>query len=307
MRKQHDVIVVGGTCCDLIFSGLPSMPRLGEEVWAEGMELTVGGMMNTAAALSRLGLKVGLISETGTDIWGNIIAEKMREEGVDPQFLQVHQGPYPQITVAINYQNDRSFVSYAAKHRQDAYKEHLTRMVRQSEARIYHFSAQREYIEAIREAKKLNKRISLDVAWDEDWLKNPELRSIIGLADIFLPNWKEAEVITGKSDPYEALEELAQLAPVVVVKMGERGAICKAGGKVYSTEAFAANVVDSTGAGDCFVAGFLYGWLQNRSIEECLKSASYCGSKCVEAVGGYTGVPTLGQLMKDLPFMSPIS
>jgi|HigsolmetaAR203D_1030402.scaffolds.fasta_scaffold01109_17 Sugar kinases, ribokinase family len=303
MNTQHDVIVFGGACCDLIFHGLPSMPKLGEEIWAEGLELSAGGMMNTAAALARLGLKVGLVAEAGTDVWGGFIAETMREEGIDPSFLHIHEGPYPQLTVAINYKNDRSFVSYAAKHGMAAHQAHMLRCVRDSDAKMYHFSASREYADAIKEAKRLQKTISLDASWDEEWLRHPEFKSLVGLADIFLPNQKEAEVITGKADPYEALEALAQWVPVAVVKLGEQGAICKADGVVYSMAAQAVEAVDATGAGDCFAAGFLYGRIAGMSIEECLKIAVYCGSRCVAAVGGFAGAPTLAQIARELPFV----
>lgn len=303
MNAHYDVIVFGGACCDLIFHGLPSMPKLGEEIWAAGLELSAGGMMNTAAALARLGLKVGLVAEAGTDVWGGVIAETMREEGIDTSFLHIHKGPYPQLTVAINYDNDRSFVSYAAKHGMIAHQAHMLRCIRNSDAKMYHFSATREYADAIKEAKRLQKNVSLDTPWDEQWLQHPEFKSLIRLADIFLPNQKEAEVITGKSDPYEALETLAQWVPVAVVKMGERGAICKADGVVYSTAAPAVEAVDATGAGDCFAAGFLFGRIRGRSVEECLKIAVFCGSKCVGSVGGFAGAPTLAQIAEELPFV----
>lgn len=297
---KQDVIFIGSSCCDIIFTGLPSMPKLGEEIWAKQLEVTVGGMMNSAAAASRLGLNVGLAAEIGDDLWGNIIVSKMKEEGIDLRYVHRYDEPYPQITVALNYREDRAFVSYADDRHLSRHLRHLHQVVSSSEARLYHFSARKEYAELIATAKRLNKTVSLDTSWDEEWLQSAELKAMIGLADIFMPNLKEAQRITGKHDPDEALAELAALCPVTVIKLGERGAIGQSDGKRYAAEAPQADVVDSTGAGDCFAAGFLYGWLQGRHMADCLRIANYCGSKSVEAVGGYTGAPSREQLLKAL-------
>lgn len=296
---KHDVIFIGSTCCDLIFSGLPALPKLGEEIWAKQLELTVGGMMNSAAAAARLGLNVGLAIESGEDLWGDMILAKMKEENIDLRFVQRHAEPYPQLTVALNYKDDRSFVSYADQRKFDLHLSYLNEVLRTSDSSVYHFSAQKQYSDAIVTAKSLGKRISLDTSWDEEWLQSPELKALISLADIFIPNLKEAQLITGKEQPEEVLDELSGLCPVIVIKLGEQGAVCRVNGKQYMAEGNAVQVVDSTGAGDCFAAGFLYGWLHHLPVEEALRIANYCGSKCVQSMGGYTGAPTLEQLLHD--------
>jgi sugar/nucleoside kinase (ribokinase family) len=295
---KHDVILFGEVCCDLIFSGIPSLPNVGEEIWAKHMELTVGGIMNTAAALSRLDLKVGLSAEMGSDIWGEMIVSKMRSEGVQLDYIQQYAEPYPQVTVVLNYRNDRSFISYSSDWNAATYERHLYEVVQTSDARIYHFSADKKYKHLIAEAKKLQKTVSLDTSWNEEWLKSAEIRQLISMSDIFMPNVKEARMITGKDDPFEALEELSKMVSVVVIKMGEQGAIGKANGITYTAEAIQTAAVDTTGAGDCFAAGFLYGWLQQKNIYDCLRIANYCGSQCVQSVGGFTNAPTLKEVME---------
>ena len=298
--EKHDVIFIGSACCDLIFNGLSSFPKLGEEIWAKQLKLTVGGMMNSAAAAARLGMKVGLAIESGEDLWGDMILATMQEEGVDLQFVQRHAEPYPQLTVAMNYREDRSFVSFADQRHFDLHQRYLQHMLNSSNSSIYHFSAQKQYYELIKTAKQLGKTISLDTSWDEEWLQSMELKEMISLADIFMPNLKEAQCITDKLRADEALAELSALCPMTVIKLGEQGAICQADGERYAAnKTEVAQVVDSTGAGDCFAAGFLYGWLQRKPVEECLRIANYCGGKCVESMGGYTGAPTLEQLLHD--------
>jgi len=299
--QKFDSIMVGAACCDIIFNDLPSMPRPGEEIWAQGFLFTVGGMMNTASALSRLGKRVGLVTSFGSDVWGNIIESSMAQEGVSTDLAHKLAVPYPQVTVSLNYQDDRSMVSYGDSGCiADSFKDHLLSVIRSRDAAVYHFSSQRDYFEFIAEARKHKRTISLDSVWDEEWLRSEGIREQIRMADIFMPNLMEARTITGKQDAYEALDELSEMAPLVVVKLGGEGAIAKHEGRVYHSEGFGVEVVDLTGAGDCFAGGFLYGWLNKKPIEECLTIANYCGSRCVQAIGGYTGTPREQHLIDAL-------
>jgi sugar/nucleoside kinase (ribokinase family) len=302
--QKFDSILVGAACCDIIFNDLPSMPKPGEEIWAKGLLLTVGGMMNSAASLSRLGKNVGLVTAYGSDLWGNIIESKMIEEGVSTSLAKKFLEPYPQVTVSLNHQSDRSMVSYGDSGKiTDGFKEHLLSVIRKHDAGVYHFSSQRDYSEFIMEAKKYNRIISLDSVWDEEWLQSEGIRAQIRMSDIFLPNLKEAQKITGKQDPYEALDLLAEMVPLVVIKLGSEGAIAKFRGEVFQTKGFGVEAIDLTGAGDCFVGGFLYSWLNQKSIEECLITANYCGSQCVQSIGGYTGAPIEQYLIEALQFI----
>jgi sugar/nucleoside kinase (ribokinase family) len=291
--SNYDVIVVGTACCDIIFHGLPSFPKLGEEVWTEGIEVTAGGAMNTPAALSRLGVNTGLITPIGTDIWGEIILSKIIQEGILTELLYHVNQAFPQVSVALNYNNDRSFVSYGEKPDLKAYQKHIQQVIHQHSAQFFHFNSSPEegHTELMKEAKNVGKKISLDIGWDPEWLVFDKAREQIAIADIFLPNLKEAQLITGKEDKYDALEALAKIVPTVVIKLGADGAICFSEGKVYESRSKAIKSVDATGAGDCFVAGFLYGWLNNKTTQECLQIGNYCGGSSVTAVGGYKGVP----------------
>ena len=97
--------------------------------------------------------------------------------------------------------------------------------------------------------------------------------------------------MTGAPDAHEALTTLAALCPCVVIKRGADGAIGAAGGHVSEAPAEAAEVLDTTGAGDCFNAGFLVGWLGGLPLEHSLVLGNICGARAVEAFGGYRGCP----------------
>lgn len=292
--KSYDVIIVGTVCCDFIFHGLPSFPKLGEEIWTEGVELTAGGAMNIPAASSRLGLTVGLTTPIGNDIWGEIILSKIKEEGILTDLLYHVNGPFPQISVALNYKHDRAFVSYSKEVDRVKYVQHIKDIIKNHKSKWYHFNASPEkgHTDLMFEAKTKGSLISLDTGWDPELLKSEGIRDQMALADLFLPNLKEAQLITGKADKYEALEELAKITPTVIIKLGEEGAIASDHGTIYTQGPEPGRLIDATGAGDCFIAGFIYSRLNKKGITESMKIANYCGASCVGAIGGYAGAPT---------------
>jgi sugar/nucleoside kinase (ribokinase family) len=301
--SKYDVVVVGTVCCDIIFHGLPSFPALGEEIWTQGVELTAGGAMNSPVALSRLGLNVGLTTPIGNDLWGEIILSKIKEEGISTDLIQLIDEKFPQVSVALNYNGDRAFVSYGEKNNADRYQEHLRQVIQNHDTKLYHFyaSSGEGHTAMISEAKKRGSKISLDTGWDPEWLKSCKIMDQIALADVFMPNLPEAQLITGKQDAYEALEELSKMTSTVVIKMGEKGAICSSQGKVYDCRPpISIKAVDATGAGDCFVAGFIYGLLKNMDMMQCLQIANYCGGASVATVGGYHGAPQEKEIIQCL-------
>ncbi|MGB8956196.1 MAG: carbohydrate kinase family protein [Tumebacillaceae bacterium] len=299
---KFDVVVVGTVCTDIIFHGLQSFPELGEEIWAKGMEVTTGGAMNTPAALARLGLQVGLATPVGNDFWSQLNLSMVHKEGISSRFILFLDQPSPQLSVALNYQGDRAFVSYSEPLLLEQYQQHILKVIHQTNVRHFHFytSPDSGHTDLIRAAKAAGKTISLDSGWNPDWLRSEDIWEQISLADLFLPNLPEAQLITGRQDPQEALETLAAHAPTVVIKLGEQGAICRSDGRVFTAEAFPTTPIDATGAGDCFVAGFLYGWLKELPLHNCLQIANYCGASCVAQVGGFAGAPNEHQLRKDL-------
>jgi ribokinase len=86
---------------------------------------------------------------------------------------------------------------------------------------------------------------------------------------------------------------------VVAVKLGSRGCYVTDGRQSHSVEAFKVNVVDTTGAGDAFCAGFLYGLLKHKSLEECGRIGNFVASRCTTKMGARVGLPTLKDLTKN--------
>jgi sugar/nucleoside kinase (ribokinase family) len=113
-----------------------------------------------------------------------------------------------------------------------------------------------------------------------------------------MPNAREAKIIAERDTVEESLEELSRLVNMVVIKDGARGAWLAHRGQVLHAPSISAGpVLDTTGAGDCFNAGFLYGLISERApLDACLRYGNICGGLSVTAGGGATAAPTRDQL-----------
>lgn len=291
MREKFDLVVFGGICCDLIFSGIERLPNPGEEIWADKMKITVGGAFNIAAAASRLNLKTGIPCIYGTDILSTFIHTTAVEEGIDTRlFLPISQ-PYIQASVVLNFGNDRAFVSYAAREKEDVLEQYIENIADEipMEMAVFGMTEKDNYLELMKKLRKKGTKVILDCSWDEKLLTSEFLLRQIENCDYFLPNFTEARVITGEENPVDIVRKLSKYAPNTIVKLGKDGVIASRNGEITRYPSIElGKVVDTTGAGDNFVAGFVYGLARKKSLEECILCGQLCGSKSTIALGGFT-------------------
>jgi sugar/nucleoside kinase (ribokinase family) len=116
-------------------------------------------------------------------------------------------------------------------------------------------------------------------------LDSPGVKEALQGVDIFAPNEGEALAFTGESDVFRALDSLAEIVPAVVIKRGGKGAIARRERDTWQVPAIRVEVKDTTGAGDSFNAGFLYAYLKNLSMEECLRYGNITGGLSVMNTG----------------------
>ena len=129
--------------------------------------------------------------------------------------------------------------------------------------------------------------VSLDPGFDPQQRWGDELLSLLPLVDVFLPNEREACAISGKTEPLAALRALANGHTRIVVKLGGDGCVTlRDDGTPLAVPAHAVAVVDSTGAGDSFDAGFLHAWRLGMPLRDCLRWGSACGSLSTRGMGG---------------------
>ncbi len=108
-----DVLVIGSFFCDVVFAGLTDVPEAGDEVWAKSCSILPGGTYITAAAIHRFGVSSAWVCRFGTDPFSRFVRDAAAREGLDPSAFVETDGPLRNISVAMSFGADRSFVSFA--------------------------------------------------------------------------------------------------------------------------------------------------------------------------------------------------
>lgn len=295
------VLTVGIVFCDQIFTHLPQMPVLGEEIFGNHSGLMIGGgSAITAVGLSRLGISTGCVARVGRDYFGTFLRNSLREEGVDTEGLVEDEEGGTNLTVALSYPEDRAYIS-ALGRAEEAELDTLMKLCydymaqKWRNVRHVHLCGHKVNPSFPKKLQEKGITVSLDIGWDPEGVWEG-LADVLRYTDVFLPNLKEATRITGTAAVESALEELARFVPTVVIKLGDQGSAAIHKGKIFNVPAFPVTPVDTTGAGEAFNAGFLYGWVKGRPKEECLAIGNICGAKTVERPGGTKGLPYLEEV-----------
>jgi sugar/nucleoside kinase (ribokinase family) len=288
-----DVCVVGEINLDLILYGLPKELVLDRELLANGLALTLGSSSAIFAHnLAVLGTKVGFISKTGGDALGKIALERLAAAGVDVSHVKQTPGRTPTgLTVAIPYQQHRYILTFPGTMFEMQHSDIDMDYVRS--ARHLHVSSfflhralRPRILDLFRQAKAAGLSTSLDTNDDPENKWDRDLLEVLKYVDIFLPNDREAKKIAHTDDLSQAINVLAGLAKVVVVKRGSAAAICRSGQEQCSLAPPSVKTVDDVGAGDSFDAGFIHQHMQGAKLEDCLAFANLAGAYSTTKEGG---------------------
>jgi len=238
------------------------------------------------------------------DSFGAFMRDCLNDGGVDTLHLREVQEKTA-VTLCLNKDGgDRSILTYmgAMDTVKASWLESLLPHTRHLHICSFYLlkSLQSEYPALARKAKEHNVTISLDTNWDPDEKWDGGIRDLLPFVDIFLPNEQELMCITGKDNVQDALRYAGEHVPIIAVKCGGDGAYAYCKGEIHKCEAMPITVADTVGAGDSFNGGFIYGFLNGLSIEDCLKAGTTCGSLNASQQGGTSGQPTLGVLKQHL-------
>ncbi len=287
MTHPYDVVVVGDYFIDLVFGGLPRFPELGLEIIGTDFEMIPGGAYNSALAMHRLGLEVGWACDFGTDDFSRFVLGRARSDGLDDSLFVCHAQPLRRITVSASYPEDRAFITYCDP---DPANPAVLQALSTTSVRVVYIAGFYEgpTFECIVEAVHTGQ---MQLVMDgnsscEVRLTSPAVQAAIRSVDVFMPNATEARRITGEADLVRAMDVLAELCPLVVVKDGAQGAYACTLSRVIHAPAIPVTPVDTTGAGDCFNAGFLAAWLDGLPLEECLRWGNVVGGLSTLSPGG---------------------
>ncbi len=302
MRAAYDIFLPGDYFFDLIYTGLPEFPVLGREIFSRDLTATGGALFITAVALHRLAVRVGWSSSFGTDSYSQFVRQLAAEEGLDLALARDLDRPFRRISTAIPYQGERAFVTYVDPLPPDQDDYWLAQMAG-CDFRHLHLGAvwsNTRLEQMARAAREQGATISMDCQDMPNLYKICIWRELLDKIDVFMPNAREAMQITGTTAVQSALEILMDWVRIAVVKDGANGAWIAHEGTIHHAPAIDAGpVVDTTGAGDSFNAGFLYGWVvEGAPLQTCARYGNICGGISVTAVGGATAAPTRATLLE---------
>jgi sugar/nucleoside kinase (ribokinase family) len=297
MPSNFDVLVAGSYSVDLIFSGLPDFPKLGMDLVGTDFKMTPGEAYISAVSMHRLGIKVGWAADFGEDEFSRFALERSRAEGLDESLFVIHNRPYRRISVAASYPEDRAFITYYDPGPQ--LPAVISALLKTKSKILYvpglYFGDLFWGSLQLLHAKRIKLVMDGNSSEGDIFSHSKDSKAIkkaIQSTDIFMPNSKEARRLTGEQNIEAAIHCLGELCRRVVVKDGANGAYAFTDGQLTHVPAIAISVLDTTGAGDNFNAGFLRAWLDGLSIEDCLKWGNIVAGLSTTALGGTTRYTT---------------
>ena len=306
-RPVVDVLVQGRSSVDLTFLGLPELPRMGEEHHATGFAMNPGACFITVNALRRLGLQVGFATELGSDFFSRYVLDRMRAINIDETFILHLDQDLAEVSAGLSFPHDRTFITWSAARATPAPVRGITVAdLRDHRVRCL-FAHEAIQPAAFAEARSHGIPICIDSFWDPRYLGSSRVWDAIAQADVFMPNLLEALTITGTGTAEAALAALGQRVPRVAIKLGPEGALGWDRGEICRVPVLPVAAVDTTGAGDNFDAGFIYGLLQGLPFEQCLRCAVVAGSLSTLCPGGVAGSADPNSLREGLCRLAAIS
>lgn len=287
----------GATNVDLLYQGFDRLAGVGEELYCKDFSLQLGGgLPATLINLGRLGISTKIATELGNDIFSNFAKEKFTQNGVNPTNLYSGNDIPLNITSAIILPKDRTFYTYGKGNIEPDEKalETFYQIAKGSKICMMQLGG---FLPVYKKLKEEGTILVLDTGWDDE-MSIEKYHNYLELADYYTPNRKEAMKITGTDTPENAAKALKQYFDKVVVKVDADGCIGIDGDEKFFVPSIEEFInIDSTGAGDAFLAGFMYGLFYDYSLKDCIKFGNVTGGKAVTEVGALSGYVTEQELL----------
>jgi ribokinase len=299
--KRFDVVGFGALNVDKLYK-VNKIAGPEEEGFVIDFKMECGGSAaNTIVGLARLGCKVGFIGKVAMDKEGEILIENFKKENVNTEgIIRAKTGRSGTVMGFVDEKGDRAL--YVDPGVNDTIKFEETDMNYVSSAEFLHLSSfvgeksletQKKIVENLPDDVK----VSLDpgALYADKGMR--ELSPIVKRSYVIMPNAVELARLTGEKDYRVGAEKMLDMGvKVVAVKLGSKGCYVTDGTESHHIEALKVRVVDTTGAGDAFCAGFLYGLISGKSLYDCGRIGNFVASRCIMKMGARSGLPRLEDL-----------
>jgi len=298
---SFDVVGFGALNVDKLFK-VNKIAKKEEESFITDCEEACGGSAaNTIVGLARLGCKMGFIGKVAGDREGKMLIDDFQREGVDTNgIIHSKHGRSGTAMSFVDKRGERAL--YVDPGVNDTIEFSEINMKYAFQTRFLHvtsfigeksFQTQKKLVETLPK----NVRLSLDPGelYAEKGMQM--LEPLISRTSVFMPSQSELQLLTGKDDHRKGAEVLLRKGVgVAAVKLGSKGCYVTDGKESHLIEAFKVKVVDTTGAGDAFCAGFLYGLISGKSLYECGRIGNFVASRCIIKMGARSGLPHVEDL-----------
>ncbi len=290
--SKYDLFCLGGAAIDLILR-VPRLPANDDKLLTEYVGRQPGGLVaNAACAAARLGLATGWAGAVGEDDFGREILTDFRRFGVDAGCAEVLAGKTSDFTVILLGQDgERTILVANSMPSPPALIPAVTAALERTRV-AYSLPYDPEWCRGVAEiVHGVGGNLAVDVESSAP-LQGPDLRAALKSCDMVFCSAGGLRAATGTDDPVEGVRIVAGIGVrTVVVTLGGRGAYGSTRGETVFVPARLVSVADTTGAGDCFHAAFLAGYLRQRPLEENLRFASAAAALSVQRVGARAGFP----------------
>ena len=297
-----DTISFGLVFLELVFGQLDRLPGPGEEVFTDEFAISCGGAVTSATAAADGGVRAGLCTMLGDDFGTQVVTEHCSATGVDPAPSVQLDGPAAGITVVLNFDGDRGFVTHLPPSLVLSDRGEPKRwrtVLRQERPAWCYLHAGSDVPDFLRDARGLGCKIMLDTALGDarDPRERDAVIECVGLADVFVPNAAELMALVGAADLADAIRTAAGWGAQLVVKRGAAGAL------VVGRDGSVAEVSDGlkqvpvrdlTGAGDSFAGAMMAALIGGASIVEAAVAGNAAGSEAVSRLGAVGAVSADG-------------
>ncbi|MDX1813705.1 MAG: carbohydrate kinase family protein [Candidatus Bathyarchaeia archaeon] len=258
-----------------------------------------GSAANTTVGLAKLELKTGFIGKVASDREGKFLLNEFRKEGVDVNGITVSErGRSGSVMGFIDTKGDRAlYVDPGVNDQIDFNDIDLSYF---SGAKFLHLSS---FVgeDSFKTQKQLLKQLTgINVSFDPGAIYARKgldaLKPIIRKCSVIFPNAIELKLLTGQDYKEGTQTLIAMGVDVVAVKLGKLGCFITDGKENHLIEPYKVKAVDTTGAGDAFCTGFLYGLIKQRNLFECGRLGNFVASRCISKMGARNGLPKLADL-----------
>ncbi|NJD03542.1 MAG: carbohydrate kinase family protein [Ruminiclostridium sp.] len=313
---MFDVACVGILVADAIARTVNNLPDKGKLDLVDKIELFTGGCaVNTAIDMARMGLNIAIIGKIGNDGFGKFLSGTLKDEKVDIKGLVAADGSNTSASlVTVDSNGERSFMHCVGANGEFSVNDINYDVIRDSKIVFVAGTMLMPTFDGeqcagfLKKAKEMGKYTVLDTAWDSRgrWMK--VLKPCMEYIDLFIPSIEEAEQLSGKNDPEEIADVFLSMGVrTAVIKMGKKGCFIKdSNGEKHTIPTYSKiKAVDTTGAGDSFVAGFLTGMTKGWSLYQCGLMGNAVGTHCVMAAGASTGIKSFREITEFMKNNEP--